>query len=109
MMNNKTANSVLLVLAMGCSAWALGAGEGSIRNDTNPSAPTDNNTPRSIERVPVPQPTQPDNGQSRPGSIDGAIDMRPKAAPAETQRPSAGGATALPGDNSQGHAEKQNP
>jgi hypothetical protein len=101
-MNIKTLPGAVLALLL-CATCPAIADSQAPRNKDIDRAPADEIDSRTGDKyAPLPQPQPPEPGKSRPGSIDGAIDLRgSEKAPAPLpDKPE--GASALPGDNDGG-------
>jgi hypothetical protein len=101
-MNIKTLPGAVLALLLCATCPAIADSQAPQNKDID-RAPADEIDSRTGDKyAPLPQPQPPEPGKSRPGSIDGAIDLRgTQKAPAPLpDKPE--GASALPGDNDGG-------
>ena len=85
-----------LLLAATCPAFADSQGTGNTDIDRVPAVEHDSRT--GDKHAPL-SPQSPEPGQSRPGSIDGAIDLRGNGTAPATLPDKPEGESALPGDN----------
>ena len=87
-----------LLLSATCPAIADSQKPESTDINRAPAVEIDSRT--GDKYAPLPKPGPPEPGQSRPGSIDGAIDLRGTEKAPATPPDEPEGASALPGDNS---------
>lgn len=98
-MNIKTLPGALLALLLCATGPAIADSQAPQNKDID-RAPADEIDSRTGDKyAPLPEPQPPEPGKSRPGSIDGAIDLRGSGKAPATMPDKPEGASALPGDN----------
>lgn len=101
-MNTKTLPGAVLALLLCATCPAIADSQGPQNKDID-RAPADEIDSRTGDKyAPLPEPQPPEPGKPRPGSIDGAIDLRGTGKVPATKPDKPEGASALPGDNDGG-------
>lgn len=101
-MNTKTLPGAVLALLLYATCPAIADSQGPRNKDIDRAPAVEIDSRTGDKYAPLPEAQPPEPGKPRPGSIDGAIDLRgSEKAPAPLpDKPE--GASALPGDNDGG-------